>query len=69
MKLTRNPGKRPQASRDWFWFYFLFNNKEVTRAYFKSVAERPGNARNPENENGISFDMHSSEHRHTRKGE
>ena len=44
MKLTRNPGKRPQASRDWFWFYFLFNNKEVTRAYFKSVAERPGNA-------------------------
>ena len=41
MELTRNPGKRLQASRDWFWFYFLFNSKEVTRAYFKSVAERP----------------------------
>ena len=25
-------------------FYFLLDNKEVTRAYFKLVAERPGNA-------------------------
>ena len=33
-----------QASLDWFWFYFLLGNKEMSRAYFKPVAERPGNA-------------------------
>ena len=33
-----------QASHDWsVWFYFLLDNKEVTRAYFKPVAGRPGN--------------------------
>ena len=52
MEPTQNPGKRVQASYDWCWFYFLLDNKEVT----------PGN---PENENGISFYMHSSENRHT----
>ena len=44
MKLTQSPGKRVQASHDSFCFYFLLDNKEVTRAYFEPVAERPGNA-------------------------
>ena len=38
------PGKRVQASHDWLWFHLLLDNTEVTRAYFKPVAERRGNA-------------------------
>ena len=40
----------------------------MTPAYFKPVTEFPGNPQTrPENENGISLDMHTSKNHHTRK--
>ena len=66
--MTQSAGKRVQASQD--WFYFLLDNKKMTRAYFKPVAERPGNAQNPENDNhGITIYVQSGENCHSRKGE
>ena len=39
---TQSAGNQLQASQD--WFYFLLDNQKMTRAYFKPVTERPGNA-------------------------